>query len=486
MASSIPSDLRPETYDINSIQSCQQFKRMCRKFMEKALANSITTVVADHFIALLNSRYEFFRLAQSELGSVLRVRSTQEMDAYVRDNEVLKRVNRGIRMMLPEPPITAPIAELEFMRQSISDKLDVVSFGVGGRQFATAEQGAAVDKQKELWMGNIEIVGSASSRAGSSGAGGHRTPPRQPARSPKNTPSHSSPSGQPGFNPRDRAASIRAESGASPHMQSAQRRNPPHMMAAEQLPGETEKMITMMEGLDYVRKKADRSMKEVAACHDFVAKASSTPEIKQKLAGAAENPFYGGTPYTPGPGDYIFPDDRNPAREQPPPRTGTLPGRPSTSLAGPSTSSTGMQPQPAVVPGGSRSDNRGKGKQAAEGSMSPSPGPMGRNMPRHVLEFRMPTSQLNRLAYAQMRNPPAISERQDYITLEIHQDPPRVREGESPEAYVARLRTIIQRQNDMFTLNLGDPAPNFERAANMSIDALNAKIDSVRRNFGTS
>ena len=126
--------------------------------MESALSNSITTVEADHFIALLTSRYEFFRLAQSELGCVLRVRSTEEMDAYVRQNEILIRVNRGIRMMLPEPLITAPIAELEFMRRSISDALDVVSFGIGGRQFATAEQGAAVDKQKELWMENSRII----------------------------------------------------------------------------------------------------------------------------------------------------------------------------------------------------------------------------------------------------------------------------------------------------------------------------------------
>lgn len=86
-------------------------------------------------------------------------------------------------------------------------------------------------------------------------------------------------------------------------------------MAAEQLPGETEQTITMMEGLDSVPKSLDRSMEEVATDHDLVAKPSAGPEIEQRQAGAVEDPLYGGTPYTPGPGDNIFPGGQGQARE---------------------------------------------------------------------------------------------------------------------------------------------------------------------------
>lgn len=51
-----------------------------------------------------------FRLEIQEFGSVLRVRSVTEMDAAVRDNELMKMLNRAIRPMLPAP--IAPAAML--------------------------------------------------------------------------------------------------------------------------------------------------------------------------------------------------------------------------------------------------------------------------------------------------------------------------------------------------------------------------------------
>ncbi|KAL9117061.1 MAG: hypothetical protein Q9187_006407 [Circinaria calcarea] len=162
---------------------------MCREFIERALANSITTVVADHFVALLTSRYEFFRLAQSDLGGVLR------RDPYDASGTADDGSHSGARV------------HETFRFRYVGCRI----LWCGGRQFADPAQAAEVDKQKELWMENVEIAGSAVEPGSRSGQ----------------------------------------------ESLSAQRRDPPHLMAAEQLPRETEKMITMMEGQDHVRKPSD-------------------------------------------------------------------------------------------------------------------------------------------------------------------------------------------------------------------------------------
>ena len=87
----LTQDLDPATYDLDDLRSTCIYQKFCERFRWATEAREISLEDVKRSIQLLRGDDpRFFYLTIQEFGFVLRVRCVMEMDAAVRDNELMK------------------------------------------------------------------------------------------------------------------------------------------------------------------------------------------------------------------------------------------------------------------------------------------------------------------------------------------------------------------------------------------------------------